>query len=105
MLCLLIDFTKAFDSIAHAACLLKIELAQYGLEQTVIDWIVFFLSDRMQYTKVDTKISGIKAINLSIVQGSGVDPCLFIILVADLRPTGSTNCMVKYTDDTIVLRG
>ena len=95
---LLIDCTKAFDSVDHAILIRK--LAEYGLEQNVIDWIVSFLSDRTQYTKVDTNISGTKAISLSVVQDSGVGPCLFIILVIDLRPTGSTNHMVKYADDT-----
>ena len=59
-----------------------------------------FQSDRTQYPKVCTKISGAKAITLSIVQCSEVGPCLFIILVIDLRPTGSTNRMVIYADDT-----
>ena len=44
-----------------------------------------------------------KAINLSIVQGSGVGPCLFIIVIADLKPTGITNHLVKYADDTTLL--
>ena len=53
--------------------------------------------------KVGTKISGMKVINLSIVQGSGVGPCLFIILIADLRPAGTTNQLVKYADDATLL--
>ena len=44
-----------------------------------------------------------KAINLSIVQGSGVGPCLFIILIADLRPAETTNHLVKYADDATLL--
>ena len=56
-----------------------------------------------QFTKVGTKISGMKAINLSIVQGSEVGPCLFIILIADLRPAGTTNHLVKYADDATLL--
>ena len=56
-----------------------------------------------QFTKVGTKISGMKAINLSIVQGSEVEPCLFIILIADLRPAGTTNHSVKYADDATLL--
>ena len=49
--------------------------------------------------QVGTKISGMMVINLSIVLGSGVGPCLFIILIADLRPAGTTNHLVKYADD------
>ena len=46
-----------------------------------------------------------KAINLSIVQGSGVGPCLFIILIADLRPAGTTNHLVKYANDATTSPG
>ena len=65
--------------------------------------VLSFLSDRTQSTKVGTKISGMKAINLSIVQGSGVGPCLFIILIADLKPVRTTNHLVKYADDATLL--
>ena len=52
----------------------------HGLDQYVIEWVLV-VGPSLQ---VGTKISGMKTINLSIVQGSGVGPCLFIILIADL---------------------
>ena len=61
------------------------------------------LSDKKKFTKVYTKISDTRAINLSIVQGSGVGQCLFIILISDLKPFGGTNHMVKYADDASLL--
>ena len=75
------------------------KLVEYGLDQYVIEGVLLFLSDRTQFTKVGTKISSMKAINLSIVQGSGVGPCLLIILITDLKPAGITNHLVKYADD------
>ena len=75
----------------------------FGLDQNIIDWVVSFLSDRQQYTKVGHKTSGTRIPNRSIVHGSGVGPSLFIILVIDLRPQGSTNQMTKYVDDTSLL--
>ena len=91
--CLLIDFSKAFDSVDHARIVKK--LVDLGQDQNIIDWVVSFLSDRQQYTKVVHKTSGTRIMNRSIVQGSGVGPSLFIILVIDLRPQGSTNHMTK----------
>ena len=44
-----------------------------------------------------------KLINRSIVQGSGIGPTLFIICIADLRPTESTNFITKYADDSSLL--
>ena len=61
--CLMIEFFKAFDTVNHAISMKK--LVEYGLDQYVIEWVLSFLSDRTQFTKVGTKISGMKAINLS----------------------------------------
>ena len=66
----MIDFSKAFDTVNHAILLKK--LVEYGLDQNVIEWVLPFLSDRTKFTNVGTKISGMKAINLSSVPGSGV---------------------------------
>ena len=68
--CLLIDFSKAFDSVDYAIIVKK--LVDRGLDQNVIDWVVSFLSDRQQYRKVGHKTSGTRIINRSVVQGSGV---------------------------------
>ena len=51
--CLLMDFSKAFDSIDHAIIVKK--LVDLGLDQNVIYWVVSFLSDRQQYSKVGHK--------------------------------------------------
>ena len=101
--CLLIDFSTAYDTVNHAILMKK--LVEYGLDQYVIAWVLSFLTDRTQFSKVGTKISRLKAINLSIVQGSEVGPCQFIILVADLRHTETTNHLGKYADDATLSRG
>ena len=80
-----------------------LKLVKYGLDQYVIEWVLSFFSDTTQFIQVGTKISGMKAINLSIVQGSGVGPCLLIIFITDLRPAGTTNHLVKYADDATLL--
>ena len=54
----------------------------------------------MQFTKIGTKC---RALSQLIVQESGLDPCLFNILIIDLKPTGTTNHIVKYADDTSLL--
>ena len=70
--CLLIDFSKAFHSVDHAIVVKK--LVDLGIDQNIIDWVVSFLSDRQEYTKVEHKTFGTLIINRSIVQGSGVGP-------------------------------
>ena len=76
--CLIMAYPKAFDRVDHAILLRK--LVGYYLWQNVIDWIVSFLSERIQFTKVGTNMTGTKSINLSIVQGSVLGLCLFMNL-------------------------
>ena len=47
--CLLVNFSKAFDSVDH--CKLIDELKGYNIADNVIQWTVSFLSDRDQFTK------------------------------------------------------
>ena len=44
-----------------------------------------------------------RGINLSIVQGSGIGPCLYIVMESDLIPLSSSNILIKYVDDTNLL--
>ena len=57
----------------------------------------------IKFVKVGEIWSFTKLINRSIVQGSGIGPTLFIICIADLRHTGSTNHITKYADDSSLL--
>ena len=99
--CLLINFSKAFDSVDHIKLVNK--LKQYGLSHSIITLIVSFLTDRSQYTKVGGNISRLQFINRSIVQGSGIGPCLLIIMILNLKARAATNHMAKYADDATLL--
>ena len=99
--CLLIDFSKSFDSVDHLKLVNR--LKQYGLSHSIITWIVLFLADRSQYTKVGGNLSRFQFINCSIVQGSGIGPCLFIIMILNLKAKAATNHMAKYADDATLL--
>ena len=83
--CLLIDFSKAFDSIDNLTLVSK--LKALNIADNIIQWVVQFLTDRNQFVKVGEMWSFTKLINRSIVQGSGIGPTLFIICIAYLRPT------------------
>lgn len=44
-----------------------------------------------------------KRINLGIVQGSGLGPTFYIVLVNDLRPVSTVNIIFKNADNTNLL--
>ena len=45
--CLLIDFTKAFDSVDHLTLIVK--LKDRNIADNIIQWVVEFLTDRNQF--------------------------------------------------------
>ena len=99
--CLLLDFSKAFDTVDHLLLLQK--LCSYQLPGNILSWIASFLTDRSQCTKINGILSALEYINRSVVQGSAVGPISFSIYVADLKVIGATNVICKYADDTTLL--
>ena len=95
--CLLVDFSKAFDTVSHV--LLSCKLQKLDIPPFVINWIIKFLTDRTQATVIDSKRSFKMSITRSILQGSGLRPFLFIIYILELWPLSDVNLMCKYADD------
>ena len=100
--CLLIDFSKAFDTVDHALLLEK--LSKLDLPASILKWIVCFLSNRGQITKTGAVLSGRKSINRGIVQGSALGPILYTVMESDLRTKSVKNILFKYADDTTLLQ-
>ena len=98
---LFIDFAKAFDSVDHVILINK--LKALNIDGNIISWVASFLTDRNQYTKLGDQKSFTRIINRSNVQGSGIEPTLFIIFISDLTPSGRSNHLTKYADDASLL--
>jgi len=98
---LMIDFSKAFDTVDHVLLLNK--LVQLDHPSYVINWICSFLSSRSQQCKVNGQLSNMANIGLSIVQGSGIGPTLYIVMESDLHVVSSINEIIQFADDTTIL--
>ena len=99
--CLMIDFSKAFDTINHAVLMSKI--AKLNIPPYINNWIISFLTNRSQVCKLEGALSSSLPVNLSIVQGSGIGPTLYCIQESDLRALSLINLLMKYADDTNLL--
>ena len=77
MLTLLIDLTKAFETIDHRILLRK--LYSYGIRGSMLKWMQSYLTDRLQYVVFDGKVSETHGIKCGVPQGSILGPLLFII--------------------------
>ena len=77
--CLMIDFTKAFDTVDHV--ILLHSLSQLSLPGIVINWICSFLFDRGKQCEINGLLSDVVDIGLSIVQRSVIGPTVCIIML------------------------
>ena len=65
--------------------------------------LFLFLTGHVQYCKVNNVLSKPRNVDLSIIQGSGFGPSLYVIMECDLQPRSWQNILIKYADDTNLL--
>ena len=97
-LLVLLDFSKAFDTVNHKLLLAKLNIL--GFENNVCDWIRSYLTGRQQMVKTDRENSQWSSMLNGVPQGSILGPLLFTILISDMRVTIWNGSYISYADDT-----
>jgi len=92
-----LDFSKAFDSVRHSY--LAEQLVSLPIPDYIFNWILNILHNRSHYTKFRGETSPSAQINASIIQGSGLGPINFVVVISDLKPINKCNRIFKYADD------
>ena len=89
---ILLDLSKAFDSINHDKRLHK--LSSVGASAAVVNWFKSYLTGRVQRVRIGSTLSDPLLITHGVPQGTILSPLLFCIYLNDL-PHASKDCRLE----------
>ncbi len=98
---LFIDFSSAFNTIIPQQLIHK--LVQLGLNTSLCNWLLDFLTGRPQAVRVGSNTSSTITLNTGAPQGCVLSPLLFTLLTHNCTPSHNSNSFIKFADDTTVV--
>ncbi|KAI2667011.1 hypothetical protein H4Q32_029349 [Labeo rohita] len=98
---LFIDFSSAFNTIIPQQLINKLNLL--GLNTSLCNWILDFLTGRLQSVRVGHNTSSTTTLSTGAPQGCVLSPLLFTLLTHDCTAKFSSNHIIKFADDTTVV--
>ena len=94
------DLKKAFDRVWHQGLFTKLRAA--GIKGAAHEWLVNFLTDRVQVTVVNGKISTSARLFAGVPQGAILSPLLFSVFMNDIPFPRTTNLFADDTSSYII---
>ena len=94
----LLDLSKAFDSIAHTTLLAKLQ--GLGVSLASLDWFKSYLLERLQCARIGAETSSLQGISHRVPQGSIVGPALFTIYLNSISSIPDMCSLESYVDDS-----
>ncbi len=98
---LFIDFSSAFNTIIPQQLINKLKLL--GLNNSLCNWMLDFLTGRPQSVRVGRNTSSTTTLSTGAPQGCVLSLLLFTLLTYDCTVKFSSNHIIKFADDTTVV--
>ncbi|CAB3994943.1 Hypothetical predicted protein [Paramuricea clavata] len=99
---ILIDLSKAFDSVNHTSLLTK--LSNVGASPSVVKWFESYLTGRTQSVRIGSTVSTPLPVSYGVPQGAILSPLLFSIYTNDLPSSVVHHSKLEsYVDDSKIL--
>ena len=93
------DFSKGFDVVPHRRLLAKCD--GLGIRGKVLRWVEEWLTGRKQRVVLNGQASDWGEVVSSVVQGSCLGPCLFVIFINDIDlAVDALGFIIKFADDS-----
>ena len=96
---ILLDFSKAFDKVAHKKLISKLHV--YGIRGKTPSWVIDILDSRSQVVVLNGVKSDKIAVSSGVPQGSVLGPILFLAYINDL-PDQVKSRVGLFADDTAI---
>ena len=98
---LVLDFSKAFDTVPHRKFLSKLEA--YGIQGPILHWIANFLTQRKMSVVVEGESSHEVDVESGVPQGTVLGPLLFLCHINDM-PECVKSKIRLFADDCLLYR-
>ena len=98
---ILIDFSKAFDTVPHQRLLSK--LKYYGITGEAYNWIQIWLTQRTQLIVLDGECSDLAPVLSEVPQGTALGPLMFLLYINDISKHINSSLRL-FADDCLLYR-
>ena len=79
---LILDFSKAFDTVPHKRLLKK--LVSYGINGNILSWLEAWLTQREQQVTIEGDKSSTAKVTSGVPQGTVLEHLMFLLYINDI---------------------